>query len=248
MEEDQFRGYGGDGEHVYKDGVAKLRNILGGGRVAMLTTADETGALRSRPMVVQEIDDEGNAWLVTDESSAKVHEVRNENHVNLAWLRPVLGRWLSVTGRATVSRDREKLRAVWDPMLQAWFPNGVDDPNICLLKVKLDEAIAWDAPLGNMLQITKLAGTLLGKGGRGGEQARDTIVIRSRQSMGDTAGIFGTAGGSMGTARKGGGGMSGSGMGGGGTTPGGFGGGGTETRGRAGRGATAKAGRGETGG
>ncbi len=203
MEEDQYRGFGGEGEHVYREGVDRLRALLGGTRVAMFTTADETGALRSRPMVVQEITDEGEAWLVADEGSAKVHAVRREWHVNLAWVRPVRGRWLSATGRATVVQDREKLRTLWDPTLEAWFPNGADDPRLCLLRVRLDEAMTWDAPLGNLMQVKRLAASLLGRPRRSGEAGRDTIVIRTRQAgVGDTAGILGAAGGSVGVAPR----------------------------------------------
>jgi general stress protein 26 len=200
MEEEPFRGHE---EHVNKAGVNRLRALLGNARVAMLTTADPCGALKSRPMVVQQIDDEGEAWLVTDEGSGKVHDVRREWNVNLSWLRPVRGRWIAANGRATVVRDREKLAKVWDPGLQLWFPAGVDDPHVCLLRVRLDEAVTWNAPLGNLLQLTRLAGTLLRRAPRGGEQGRETIRIRSQQAgVGDTAGILGAAGGSMGSAPR----------------------------------------------
>ncbi len=204
MEEDQFHGQEPDGERVSREGVERLRALLGGTRVAMLTTMEPGGALRSRPMAVQEIDEEGEAWLITERASAKVEEVEREHHVNLSFLRPMRGRYVSVSGRATVVRDEAKLRQLWHPTLQVWFPDGLDQPDLCLLRVRIDKAETWDAPVGNLQQVARLAGTFLGRAPKAGtDEGRDTFVIRMRQpGIGDTAGILGAAGGNMGVAPR----------------------------------------------
>lgn len=199
MEEEQVQGLGSAGERVIGEAVARLRGWVGVANTAMFTTADELGALKSRPMIVREIDEDGQAWLVSDEATAKVHAVRRDARVNLAWTHPVRGRWVSASGRAAVIHDRARVRALWDTTLQRWFPEGPDDPRLCLLRVRLDEAATWEAPRGGIGPVTRLAKHLLGVRIR--DEGRETLVLRARQpGVGDTAGVLGTAGGSLGTA------------------------------------------------
>ncbi|MDP2314342.1 MAG: pyridoxamine 5'-phosphate oxidase family protein, partial [Pseudomonadota bacterium] len=209
MEEDQFRGQepGGQepsGERVSQEAVDRLRMLLGGTRMAMLTTMEPGGALRSRPMAVQEINDDGEAWLITQRTSAKVDDVEREHHVNLSFTRPMRGRYLSMSGRALVVRDDAKLRQLWQPSLQVWFPEGLDDPDLCLLRVRIDKAETWNATVGTVAHVARLAGTILGRAPKSGhDEGRDTLIIRTNQpGIGDTAGILGSAGGSMGVAPR----------------------------------------------
>jgi general stress protein 26 len=163
-------------------------------RVAMLTTVEETGGLRSRPMAVQEVTDEGVAWLFTSGGSAKVDEIGRIHHVNLCYLRPVRGVYVSMSGTAQVDRDPARIRELWHPLLHAWFPDGLDDPDLCLLKVEIEKADCWMAPVSGLVQVARYAGSLLGRTPRPAhEVARETIVLR---------GILGAAGGSLGVAMK----------------------------------------------
>ena len=41
-------------------------------------------------------------------------------------------------------------------MMKAWFQDGVDDPNLCLLKVKPQNVYYWDAEHGKMMSILKM--------------------------------------------------------------------------------------------
>lgn len=132
---------GGRGE-----GVSKLAELIKDIEFAMLTTVEEDGSLRSRPMATQEAEFDGNLWFFTRASTPKVGEVEREQHVNVAYAAPDAQRYVSVSGRARVVRDRAKLEELWTPVLKAWFPEGLDDPDIALLKVTVDHAEYWDAP------------------------------------------------------------------------------------------------------
>jgi general stress protein 26 len=53
-----------------------------------------------------------------------------------------------VSGIATLSRDREKIRELWAPDWQAWFPKGddprhgtADDPRMVLIGVDVHAAV-----------------------------------------------------------------------------------------------------------
>ena len=55
-----------------KSSLTKLREQITDIRVAMLTTVDEFGDLRSRPMATLEIGDDGDLWFFTAASAPKV--------------------------------------------------------------------------------------------------------------------------------------------------------------------------------
>jgi general stress protein 26 len=114
--------------------------------IAILTTADDEGRLHSRPMATQQESFSGELWFLTQRHSGKVEEIRENAHVSLSYSDPGESRFVSVKGRASVSRDEAKIRELWNPMFKAWFPGGEDDPEIAVLKVTVDEAEYWEAP------------------------------------------------------------------------------------------------------
>ena len=141
--------------------VQKLAKMIKGIRVAMLTTAMPDGSLRSRPMATQQTEFDGVLWFMCDAQSAKVYEVDREHHVNVSYAEPSDERYVSVTGRASVSHDREKIHELWSPFHKAYFPKGPDDPGIALLRVDVDQAEYWDAPSSTMTHLIGFAKAVL---------------------------------------------------------------------------------------
>jgi general stress protein 26 len=126
--------------------VAKLAGLIKDIEFAMLTTAEEDGSLRSRPMATQRAEFDGDLWFFTHASAPKVGEVERERQVNVAYAAPDDNRYVSVSGRAQVVRDRAKIEELWSAPLKAWFPGGKDDPDIALLRVTVERAEYWDSP------------------------------------------------------------------------------------------------------
>jgi len=142
-------------------GVLKLAKVMKGIRIAMLTTSDPDGQLRTRPMAAQSTDFDGNLWFLTKKGSGKVSSIENHQQVNLAYVNPADERYVSVMGTATVVDDRKKIKELWTPMMRAWFPYGEDDPTITLIKVTVEAAEIWDAPAGRILELISLAKSAL---------------------------------------------------------------------------------------
>lgn len=138
------------------ESIQKLHDLIKDIRVAMLTTVDEDGSLRSRPMGSQAVDSEGILWFFTEADAEKVDEVQREHQVNVAYSHPS-DRWVSVSGTATLARDCQKMRELWNPFVQAWFPQGPDGDNVALLKVQVTGAEYWEAPGGAVVQLFKIA-------------------------------------------------------------------------------------------
>lgn len=94
--------------------------------VAMMTTRREDGQLDSRPMATQKRSVGADLWFVAAEGTAKVANVAVDRHVNLAYYKDRTREWVSVSGLATLSRDREKLRELYAPDWKIWFGEDGD--------------------------------------------------------------------------------------------------------------------------
>ena len=139
------------------DDIKKLGEMIEGIKIAMITTADEDGTLRSRPMATQDSEFDGTLWFFTHASAPKVDEVQHEQHVNVSYAAPDNNRYVSVSGTAQVVRDRIKIEQLWKPYLKAWFPDGLDDPDIALLKVTVQRAEYWDSPSSTVVHLVGFA-------------------------------------------------------------------------------------------
>lgn len=125
-----------------------LAEKIKGIRVAMLTTRDEDNTLRCRPMATQEAEFDGDLWFFTYDPSPKAQNIRQYDQVNVTYTKPGDTLYISVSGTGELVHDRKKIKDMWQPLLEAWFPNSKDDPNPALLKVHVTSAEYWDAPDG----------------------------------------------------------------------------------------------------
>jgi len=133
--------------------IQKLGDLIKDIRIAMLTTAEPDGKLRSRPMATQKAEFDGTLWFFTRASSPKVDEVEQWHNVNLSYASPDSNTYVSVTGTASLVRDAAKVKELWNPILKAWFPNGLEDPDLALLHVTVQKAEFWDSPSSTMVHI-----------------------------------------------------------------------------------------------
>jgi len=122
----------------------------------MLTTQDEHGVLHSRPMATQQKQLDGDLWFFTRDSSAKSGETRVHPNVNLSYANPDDNRYVSVSGTAVILHDPAKAKELWNPIYKAWFPKGLDDPDLALLRVQVERGEYWDSPSSTMVQIAGL--------------------------------------------------------------------------------------------
>ena len=134
------------------EAIEKLKGFLEGIDFTMLTTISD-GKLHSRPMSTQEMDENGDLWFFTQDDSRKIEEIKADNRINAAYSDPDGNTFVSVFGRAEMVKDRAKIEELWSPIYKAWFPEGLDDPHICLLKVHVEDAEYWDAPNSKIVQI-----------------------------------------------------------------------------------------------
>ena len=144
----------GKGDKAAGNGAEKkLRKLVKGARVAMLTTVAPDGALRSRPMAALKGPLGEELWFFTRASAPKADEIRDNDHVNVAFADAESNRYLSVSGRASVVKDAARIAELWSGRLKAWFPDGKKDPDLALLRVRVDRAEYWDSKKAGMVQL-----------------------------------------------------------------------------------------------
>ena len=179
--------------------------ILEKQRIAMLTVEEE-GRLVSRPMSCLARPEENRIYFVT-RTDSKVGEIGGSAPVNLGFSDPHKNTYLSLTGTARTSQDREKLRELWSAHTEAWLPQGPDAEDVALITVEPEDAKLWDAKgsalvyaakvlKANVTQTPPDGGKVeevhMGGGGRGasGEDAPKSRDFRAYdEALSETAGV-----------------------------------------------------------
>lgn len=136
-----------------KEAIEKLNELIKDIDFTMMTTIDTDGVLRSRPMSTQESEVTDALWFFTSDQTHKTDEIEKDNRVNLSYAKPDDNAYVSVSGTAEIVHDKAKMEELWNPILKAWFPKGLDDPHICLLKVDAQQAEYWDSSSSTLVQI-----------------------------------------------------------------------------------------------
>jgi len=96
--------------------------------------------------------DEDAIYFLGDARQHKDNEIERNPNVGLAFADGQ--KFVSVTGHASVSQDKAKIKELWSPMVKAWW-DSPDDPNIRLLTVTPDDAEFWDGP-GKIIGTIKM--------------------------------------------------------------------------------------------
>lgn len=97
---------------------------------------------------------DGTLWFFTRKSSPKVDETKkNSDQVNVSFSDPNQMSFVSVSGKAEFVDDKTKLKELWSSYLKVFFPQGLDDPELTLMKVKVDYGEYWDSPSSKMVQF-----------------------------------------------------------------------------------------------
>jgi general stress protein 26 len=137
--------------------AAALAEKISSMRFAMFTTVDAHGHLISHPMTNQETDAEGALWFYTSTQAPLWQNIAVAPEVNVSFARPDESLYVSISGSAERVVDRERIRALWNPMVQAWFPHGPDDEHVVLVRVLPHSAEYWDSNDSKMVRLFQMA-------------------------------------------------------------------------------------------
>ena len=133
------------------DDRTKVSELLKKFRFAMFTTTDASGKLVSRPMTVQDREFDGDLWFFAAKDSNDVKEIAGDASVNVSFSSN--DTWLSLSGTAETVDDQAKIKELWNPYVEAWFPDGQDDPNVTLIRFSPETVQYWDTPGGRVASV-----------------------------------------------------------------------------------------------
>lgn len=127
-----------DATDVKKKLIETLRHY----DTVMVTTTATNGSMHARPMAIAEVDDNGEVWFVTGDDTPKIDEILKDARAVVTGQEK--GRYLSLTGRLDVIKDRERVDALWKESWKVWFPEGKKDPTIVLVRLRPEIGEYWD--------------------------------------------------------------------------------------------------------
>lgn len=146
---------------THKEQLANLRQKIENVKFGMLTTVNPDQTLSSRPMTAQQIDAQGQMWFFTSDKNAFTKDLSRQPQVNITFSNPDDSLYVSVSGRATLVHNRDKAEELWNPMAGAWFPGGLDDPDLALINLDIVTAQYWDSSSSKMTQLFAIAKGIL---------------------------------------------------------------------------------------
>ena len=137
--------------------AAALSEKIGSMRFAMFTTRDASGHLVGQPMTNQQVDADGGLWFYTRSTTELLENIAHEPEVNVSFANSDDSTYVSVSGTAERVVDRAQIKALWNPMVQAWFPAGPEDEHVVLVRVMPHAAEYWDSNDSKMVRMFAMA-------------------------------------------------------------------------------------------
>ena len=135
------------------EAIDKLKELVGKAENCFFCTGGLHGA---RPMNVRLVDDHGHLWFLAAGDSHLIEELSAEASVKLYFQGSPHSDFLHLKGQATLSKDKPKIKELWEPVLKTWFTEGEDDPRIMVIEVVPSDGYYWDTKHGGLVAGIKM--------------------------------------------------------------------------------------------
>jgi len=160
-----------------RNDIARVWDILENNSIGMLTT-QFSGGLRARPLDARPDREAGAIFFVTDVRGHKDDEIAARPDVCFVVTVPKDNVYLSITGRATVTRDPRKAAEIWKKTDDVWWKGGPDDPSARVLKIEPVKAELWDGPSNSLVAAFEFAkARMTGEKPLLGENRKKTVAM-----------------------------------------------------------------------
>lgn len=131
-------------------------------KFTMLVTHDADGLMQARPFTTQAAGRDGAVWFFTRRDSEAIADIQHDDKVLLCYADPAKNRFISSAGTASLSHERAMIDALWSPQYTTFFPLGLADPALVLLRVTITKADIWDTEKSRMEQLLNIARSAAG--------------------------------------------------------------------------------------
>lgn len=147
-----------------KEAIKKIKELAEKKTCFFCTVINSAPFTEARPMSIQTVDDDGVLWMLSATDSHKNEQIAANPAVNLYFQGSAHSDFLHIYGSASASKDKAKIKELWEPLMKTWFTEGEDDPRISVIKVVPVEGYYWDTKHGNIVAGIKImVGAMIGK-------------------------------------------------------------------------------------
>ncbi|MEM1215351.1 MAG: pyridoxamine 5'-phosphate oxidase family protein [Bacteroidota bacterium] len=133
--------------------LEKLRDVAHK-QTAFLCTHTQPYEISARPMMTQQVTDEGKLLFFVGIDQDSVLQIKRQSQVSVLYHNG--SDYLSLRGTARTYRNQEKIKELYTPVANAWF-DGPNDPNLLLLEVNVEDAHYWGTENGTITTLYKMA-------------------------------------------------------------------------------------------
>lgn len=115
-----------------------------------LSTRSENGTVAGRPMSNNgDVEYDGDSWFFTADDTLTVADIKRDPKVALSFQGPKHliggpGVMIAVEGEAELIRDKAAFERHWTSDVERYFPDGIDSPNLMMIKVHATRIHYWD--------------------------------------------------------------------------------------------------------
>lgn len=136
-----------------QEAIKKIKELAEGKMCLFCTKENEM--LESRPMSAIQVDDSGDIWFFSAKNSDKNRQVGTNPESYLMFIEPSKQHYLSLTTHVDIVHDQKKVDELWNEFMNAWFPEGKNDPQISLLRASVKSGHYWDEKDGHLIGTLK---------------------------------------------------------------------------------------------
>jgi len=128
-------------------------------KFGMLTTRHTNGVLHSRPMTLEnkDVDESSTLYFFASKSGELASDIANDHTVGVTFADTGKDSYVGISGSAKFIEDQAKKQELFTPAAKAYFPKGVDDPDLGLIAISIDKAEYWDVKENKATQLLKMA-------------------------------------------------------------------------------------------
>lgn len=134
--------------------IEKIKDIAESAGICFFSTNLKTST-NSRPMALQEVDDDGNLWFLSDVTSGKNKDIENDPEVELYFMNNSKYEYVFIKGKASISQDRNLIEKYWTNFANAWF-ECKDDPNVSVIKVTTTDGYYYETKENKLIAMSKM--------------------------------------------------------------------------------------------
>lgn len=145
--------------------IEKIRELTEIAKTCFLCTQPSAGESNgTRPMSVQEVDEQGTIWFLVANDSHTYQDISADSKVKLYFQGSAHSDFLFLEGNAILSADKNRIKELWNPIMKTWFTEGENDHRIAIIRVSPETGYYWDNKHGNVIAgIKMIIGAAVGK-------------------------------------------------------------------------------------